>query len=286
MRIVFPVFGLALFLAAANGQPPPRYGVGITILGSNGSCKDAPVFIGGVTEKSPAASAGLEPGDRLIAINGVRVSNFQDAARRTSSPVPGPVTLTVRRGDEAKTVSVPREKLDVIWSRIGLTMLDNGMLVGTGYTDAEIAELRRLPQELDQARKAGDFVNIFPGHYPADKRLYYPGFELFVWDHGQQVRVGGIENGPAKNAGVRWGDRVVSVDGQDPGDKSVSQLESLFSSRNPATMRLVINRAGRKISFTFSLARAADVLKANHWKIANGQMVPDWLPADLISCFD
>jgi hypothetical protein len=159
-------------------------------------------------------------------------------------------------------------------------------LVGTDYSDTEIAEIRRLNAELDEAVGRKDFVNIFPGHYPADKSLYYPGFELFVWNDGQKVYVGGVEERPAKESGVRWGDRIISVNGQDPRGKSAKELEGLFSSSRRSAMQLRIERAGIQKSFTFPLVRAADVLKANHWRIADGKMVPDWVPDELISCFD
>ena len=53
--------------------------------------------------------------------------------------------------------------------------------------------------------RATDLTRAFPGHYPANEQLYYPGFEVFIWDKGNQVTVGGIEDGPASRAGVRWG---------------------------------------------------------------------------------
>lgn len=286
MRKWLTVIGIALSMTLGGQQTRTRFVIGITLLGLNASCKDAPVFIGSVTPKSPAASAGIEPGDQLLAINGDAVQNLRDTAGRIVSTVPDPVVLTIRRSQSVRTISVSREKSELMWSRIGLRPLDDGFLVGTDYTDADIIEIRRLNTELDQVASRRDFVNIFPGHYPADKNLYYPGFELFVWDQGQQIHVGGIEDGPAKESGVRWGDRIVSVNGQDPSGKSARDLEILFTSSGPSTMQLNIERAGIRKSFTFSLARAADVLNANHWRMAEGKMVPDWLPDEFVSCFD
>jgi S1-C subfamily serine protease len=197
-------------------QNRTRFVIGVTLFGPNESCKDGPVFIAGVTPKSPAASAGVELGDQLLAINGDAVRSFGDASNRIVSTVPEPVVLTVRRSQSVRTISIQREKSESVWSRIGLRLLDGGFLVGTDYTDAEIAEIRRLHAELDRAVSRRDFVNIFPGHYPADKNLYYAGFELFVWDDGQKVYVGAIEDGPAKERGVRWGDQIILVNGQDP----------------------------------------------------------------------
>lgn len=290
MRRQLLAAGVVISLLPSGAQQSrPKFAIGITMIGL-AACQGAPVFIGGVTAESPAARAGLEPGDQLIAVDGDPVRNFHDASSRISSMSPDPVTITIRRAQVVKALTVPREPTDLIWSHSGLRLLDDGLVVSADSTSADIAEIRRVTTELgaeiDEARSRGDLVNIFPGHYPANKNLYYPGFELFVWDHGQQVHVGGIEDGPAKKMGVRWGDRIVSVDGQDPRGKSIDELESLFASSHPKQMHLTIERSGRKKLFAFPLTRATDVMKTNHWKMAQGKLVPNWLPDDLASCFD
>jgi C-terminal processing protease CtpA/Prc len=283
---LFAIFGIAVSMTAWAQQNRTRFVIGVSLMGTNESCKDGPVFIGSVTPKSPAASAGLRPGDQLLAVNGDRIRDFHDASSRMASPVPDPVVLTIQRSQLISTISVARERSELIWSRIGLRIIDDGSLVGIDYTDAEIDEILRLHAQMDQVTSRKDFVNVFPGHYPADKNLYYPGFELFIWDHGQQVHVGGIEAGPAKQKGVRWGDRVISINGKNPRGKSAGELEALFTSPRPSTMKLVVERAGLQKSFTLPLARAADVLKANHWRITHGKMVPDWVPDEFVSCFE
>ncbi len=60
---------------------------------------------------SPAAKAGLEPGDRIVAVNGEPVAQFYDLIRLIS-PHPGePVTLTVRR--DGKTLEIELVPEDV-----------------------------------------------------------------------------------------------------------------------------------------------------------------------------
>jgi C-terminal processing protease CtpA/Prc len=280
------IVGIAISVTAWAQESRTRFVIGVSVLGPNTSCENGPVFISSVTPKSPAESAGLQPGDQLLAVNGNTIHDARDASKRIASTVPDPILLTIQRSQSVKTVSVARESRESLWSDIGLRSLEDGSLVGTDYTDAEIAETLRLHTEIDQVASQKDFVNVFPGHYPADKSLYYPGFELFVWDHGQQVHVGGIEDGPAKEKGVRWGDHIISVNGEDPRGISVGELEALFSSPNPSTMKLVVVRAGIQKSFTLPLARAAGVLAANHWRIADGKMVPDWVPEKLTSCFE
>jgi C-terminal processing protease CtpA/Prc len=285
MRASLAAFALFLLAVSCGSQSsPPKYVIGVDILGST-SCADHPVFIGSVLPISPAASAGLQPGDQLLSVDGEPVRDFKDASTRIASSRPDKVTVQVRRTGDVQTISVSRQERMTLQSQNGFRFLDDGSLVGTDYTDAEIKEYQSAIRDLDRAISAGDFLNVFPGHYPADKRLYYPGFEIFVWNQGSQVRVGGIENGPAKTSGVRWGDRIILVNGKDPNGKSLAELESLFSSPHATAMQLLIERAGVQRTYSFQLQAAARVLKANRWKMSDGKMIPLWLPAVYKSCF-
>ena len=78
---------------------------------------------------------------------------------------------------------------------------------------------------------------VFPTHYPSNEKLYYPGFEVLILKNPAQVVVLGIEDGPASRAGVHWGDTILSVNGIDPRNKTVAQLEPLFSSQKPGSRR-------------------------------------------------
>ena len=286
MRSACVILVCAVSISLSHGQgSQSEYVTGVEVHGVNASCPSGTVFVGRVAPKSPADVAGLHAGDLLLAINNEPVRDFRDAVSRMRVTGPDPVILRVRRDGTVLTFTVRREPRDVVLGREGLRMLD-GFVVGTDYTSADIAELRRLNAELDSAVKQNDFVNVFPGHYPKDKSLYYPGFEIFEWNEGRQVHVGGIEEGPAKKAGVHWGDRIISVNDQSVQGKSLAQLESLFSSSDRAMMRLVVERTGVVKSFTFPLARAADVLKEDGWRMVEGKMIPLWLPDEYLKCFE
>ena len=68
----------ALAAAAIYAQQmPDPYSIGITFL----SAKGCPVFVAGVVPGSPGDRAGIQPGDRLLAVAGTNVGNLADAAR-------------------------------------------------------------------------------------------------------------------------------------------------------------------------------------------------------------
>jgi regulator of sigma E protease len=65
----------------------------------------------------PAAAAGLQPGDQILAVNGVNVSgDWQKVSEQVQDTKGGPITLTVRRGDTTETLAPVRpESVDGRW---------------------------------------------------------------------------------------------------------------------------------------------------------------------------
>src|SRR5690606_32518384 len=83
---------VALFMAAGSPVPEP--------------------VIGTVLEGSPAAEAGLEPGDRITAVDGVPVARFVELPALIGAGEGAPVTLDVERGGAAITLEiVPRAEV-------------------------------------------------------------------------------------------------------------------------------------------------------------------------------
>ena len=79
--------------------------LGVNIAESDASGRGA--VVSEVFEKSPAAQAGIRPGDRVIAVNGRAVDNFQQLLRRVTFLAPGSkATLDVERGGAKQQITV------------------------------------------------------------------------------------------------------------------------------------------------------------------------------------
>jgi C-terminal processing protease CtpA/Prc len=281
IKLLISMSALCAFCVVSSSQEAGRhYNIGIALTGSKPTC---PIFVMSVGKNSPAAQAGIKAGDRLTTVDGNTVKTLRDAAQRITSNSPGPVTLQMMRDDKSYSVTVQREEFATLLRKDGLRMLPDGSLVSGDAADVEIQHFLSIRASLENAK---DLTTAFPSHYPANKQLYYPGFEVFTWDDGTQVTVGGIEDGPAARAGIRWGDRIIALNGVDPRKKSVAELESLLSSSKPSSMTLIIERGGPKKTFTIALAQAAVVLRDNQWQVINGKLVPLWAPEKYLSCFE
>jgi C-terminal processing protease CtpA/Prc len=256
--------------------PEPKYVIGATIVGSKSPC----LFIGGVSALSPAADAGIKSGDRIIAVDGTTVTTVQDAAQRMRSESAKPVALQLVRDGKPYSVTVQRELQSAILKRNGMKMLESGMIAPLDATETEMShKIRAINEER--------FVDrIFPSHYPDNENLYYPGFEVFVLNNPFQIAVGGIENGPASRAGVHWGDVITLVNGVDPRNKSVAELEALLSSQKAAPMTLTIGRDGVTKTFSFHLEQATTVLRDNQRRLNKGNPIPLGTPEEYLSCFE
>jgi len=195
----------------------------------------------------------------------------------TKDSKPSPLELEGQHG--VYTVTVGRVKESDLFEREGWKIGPNGILYRLDATDAE---MKRVMREEPPSSSI-----VFPLHYPNNPELYYPGFEAFVWQNPPEIAVGGIEqNGPALNAGVHYGDVIVSVNGVNPLDKSIPQLEGLFSSPKPVTMTLVVDRDGVIKTFVFDLIKTADLLRQNRGRIYRGEIIPLDVPDPYLHCFE
>lgn len=71
------------------------------------------VAVSNVLASSPAARAGLQPGDEIVSYNGQRVYNTGDLIRQTMQPGAGNVVVDVRRDGAELQVVLPRGPIGV-----------------------------------------------------------------------------------------------------------------------------------------------------------------------------
>ena len=73
-----------------------------------------PVEIGTVRAGSPAAVAGLQPGDRLVELNGSRVDRFEELEFTLLQSLGEPITLAIERAGEELEFTVIPEVVEVL----------------------------------------------------------------------------------------------------------------------------------------------------------------------------
>jgi len=253
------------------------YSIGAPII--TGTKKDCPIFIGRLGSNSPAQSAGLRAGDRLLAVNGKDVKGMalRQVAALIRSDQPGNVVLRVWRDGKEFEVVVPRRRYSAIIAGGGMKQA-GPFLVPLDTTEAEVKRMT----EIEEKPIAG---RVFPLHYPLNTNLYYGGFEIFVLAQPPRIAVGGLEQSNATRAGIHSADVILSVNGVDPTGKSPKELEGLFSSNQPKVLKLVVDRVTTTKTIEFQLEKGSDVLKENHWRLVDGTLVPDGVADEDLPCF-
>jgi predicted metalloprotease with PDZ domain len=259
---------------AAQDAPDDPYSIGTTLIEPQRGC---PVFVGGVMPGSPAEGAGIRAGDHLLAVDANNVEDLAHALAMLRSDTPATVTLTISRNGKALVLTIKRERRYAIYTRSGRKFI-KGFPVTLDTSEAEVEHMLRF-----DGRRA--VAGVFPGHYPKNPEVFYPGFELFILRDPAQVAVGGIEDGPASRAGVHWGDLVLSVNGIPTTGKTAGELERLFSSERQELMHLRTDRLGRIRTVEFELEKASEVARLNGLRFANDHTVPIWITEPDLRCF-
>jgi C-terminal processing protease CtpA/Prc len=93
--------------------------IGMSLDQHTGAAGTPELFVDRVVPEGPAASAGLRPGDRILAIEGSSTAGMTiaEAARRLRGPTDASVTLQVTSGDRNRDVIIIRVAPSELWSR-------------------------------------------------------------------------------------------------------------------------------------------------------------------------
>ncbi|MGA8541270.1 MAG: PDZ domain-containing protein [Terriglobales bacterium] len=281
IRRVVPVVVFCLLATQLPAQwDVDDYVTGMTVVGRPNADRGCPPIVWKIEPDTPAMKAGIQPGDRLLGIDGHRNLDIVQAGPflRTKEQRLSVIELEGKNGPYK--VEVGRIKASELYAKEGLKLGPDGVFFPADATEAEIQRVGKIHSEPPHDKKV---FNV--GHYPSDMNLYYPGFEVFVWDEPQPPLVGGIEDGPAKRAGVHYGDPIVSVNDINPRGKSMAKLERLFSSETAANMKLVVDRDGVLKVISFPLEKAVDVAAENNRRRFDGRMIPSGVPDAYLHCW-
>jgi regulator of sigma E protease len=241
---------------------------------------DRPTAVVGTVEPgSPAAAAGLTPGDRIVAVDGAPVRWWEEIEEAVRERPDGRVALEVERGEGAQATH-ERLTLDVA-SRPGLDLFRQNKDVGwlglqhprqksvVGVTDAGSPAARAGLRSGDRvlavggtevedwnafarayaAAQAGQSVALRVERGPDDARKET---DVAVPALGSLEKLGAIPavvlvasvtpDMPAAQAGVAPGDLVVAVDGAPIGSFATFQ-ETVFASKG-RTLEIQVARDG------------------------------------------
>jgi len=103
--------------------------------------------VGGVKAKSPAALAGLQKGDKILAVNGQKVSHWEDLSQMIRGIGEHPLTLSVKRGAKVFPVQVtPKamKTMDIFGEKVSAVII--GISAGSQLGTERVGPAHALVQ--------------------------------------------------------------------------------------------------------------------------------------------
>ncbi|MGV1793914.1 RIP metalloprotease RseP [Rhizobium sp. A37_96] len=252
-----------------------------------------------VTRDGAAAEAGIEPGDRLVAIDGSKVSTFDEVQRYVGLRPGRTIVLTVERDGQNRDFRiVPKliEDTDQFGNKMEMGR------IGIALVDPVVTAVEQGGPAAKAGVQAGDRLIAVDGNNVA---TYYdigryvaerPGKSIVLTIQrdgvirdfpivaetlvdtdasGDKKDVGSIgiapidplvasiaSDSPAQAAGLEIGERVLSVDGRDIG--SIGEVQRLAAAHADKSMTLTVKRDGqtRDVTVTPRKSEETDVFGA------------------------
>ena len=238
--------------------------------------------VGTVEEGSPAAEAGIQPGDRVLALDGEPLAFWDDLERAVRERPGASLTLALARGDERferslavrerDGVDMLGKKSDIGWlglqhhrqnATLGILSLDSpAARVGLRSGDRVVAVAGALVEDWSglaqayAAAPAGEVtLRVARGEGEASREE-----ELVVPALGELRALGVIPavvlvdavspDMPAAEAGIREGDLLVAVDDTPVGSFATFRETVLASDGRP--LRVTIARGGETLVVTLA----------------------------------
>lgn len=224
------------------------------------------VYIDGVIDGEPAAEAGIEEGDVVVAWNGDRVESVAELRRLVSETPPGRVAeLTVLRDGAEREVSVElAARMGVFSGTRGLTFMSPQIEV-SGVSPSSPRDARERARELQERARELE-VRVREATAEGMGRVFYLGGRPRLGANTQSLgdqlaEYFGVEGGvlvtsvhedtPAAEGGLRAGDVIVGLgdeDIDDPGD-----LREALADVEPGEVSVRIVRDGAEQTLTVEL---------------------------------
>jgi regulator of sigma E protease len=141
----------------------------------------APASVGTVFAGTPAARAGLRPGDVIVAVGGERTYGFDDVVDIVEDSAGEPLEFRIRRGDDefVRTITPARATsvipiLGVVdeVGRIGVSPYYSASILGPPGAEAERLGLRAFDEIVSvSGRRVRRLIDLERARVPADGRL-------------------------------------------------------------------------------------------------------------------
>jgi len=131
-----------------------------------------PAVVGSVTPGGPAAQAGVQAGDEILAVNGTAVASFEELQRRTLEHAGDNVLLAIRRAGADVTARVEVQAVDEGGrrsGRIGITSLRSASLPPEMVRHTEVGPVQAFAMGATEAWRmtslqARVFWKMIQGH--------------------------------------------------------------------------------------------------------------------------
>ncbi len=167
-------------------------------------------LIAKVLPDSPAAESGLKVGDIIITFNG------KDIERSVDLP---PIVGRTKVNSTVSTIVIRKGKQETVKVKIGELPSEEDIKLATkGQGIANITRIGLLVKDLDEKKRE----------------------ELSIVEGG--VLVGDVEEGTARDAGIRKGDVVIMMDNTDI--TNIIQFKGIITGLSETTVPVLIHRRG------------------------------------------
>lgn len=173
--------------------------------------------------------------------NGWRVENIREMGNWNLGLEPGDIILEIESQDASKLG--PLSMAGLLEDAMILSVLRVTALRGTAKKELEVAAHAERP-----------FV-------PSEER-FGVGLQITKESDSSPLTIGGVApNGPGEKAGLKEGDVLEAVDGQDVTKFSIAQAVGLLVGSKPAPVRLRIRRGKEEFEATVQRARMTQLYK-------------------------